>query len=84
MCYLDPRRVRPTADRRADGSADAGAISVGHCVPHFFAVDGHGHLRAAVEAGTSLIPAILVAEGAEELGDTTCEQYFAEYATSFR
>jgi cytidylate kinase len=78
MCYLDPRRVRPTDDRHAD-PAETGAISVAYCEPHFFAVDGHARLRAAVEAGDPLIPAILVAEGAEELARTTCAQYVAEY-----
>jgi cytidylate kinase len=81
MCYLDPRRIRPTADRGASPAGDTDAISVGYSAPHFFAVDGRARLCAAVEEGASHIPAVLVAEGAEELDGTTCEQYFAEHAT---
>ncbi|KUL41580.1 hypothetical protein ADL15_04870 [Actinoplanes awajinensis subsp. mycoplanecinus] len=57
-CHLDPRRVRPTAD-----TDEAGEITVRHQASEFVAVRGHRRLTAAVHAGETLTPMLLV-EGA--------------------
>lgn len=55
VCDLDPRRVRAAASPvPPDPSESDGEIVVRYRAPHFFAVRGHGRLRAAVRAGETL------------------------------
>jgi predicted cytidylate kinase len=50
-CYLDPGRVRVTAETREDGE-----IVVRHRAPHFVAVQGNRRLAAAACGGETLTP----------------------------
>jgi predicted cytidylate kinase len=72
VCLLDPQRVQPTG---ADDASEE--IVVGYTAPHFFAISGHGALRAAVRSGDTLVPMVLAAEADEQIDGRTCGRYFA-------
>jgi cytidylate kinase len=69
--FVDPRRVRPTAEHRA------GPIRLGYARPHFFVVDGHREVDDAVRDGRPLVAAALAGEADEPIGDRTAETYLA-------
>jgi CMP/dCMP kinase len=93
LLLLDPCRVFPTRDARdltglwdpefvagigAAGPMALTPISVGRAGSHFYAIDGHEQLSAAVQNNFTLVPATLVAEMAEPVAaDLTAERYFA-------
>jgi CMP/dCMP kinase len=85
VCYLDPRQVFPTFDiSPPDGLDRPQHLVVGYAAPYFFAVSGHQHLGSAVRGGLALIQATLVAEAAEEISGSRCDQYFRANATPAR
>jgi CMP/dCMP kinase len=85
-CYLDPRRIYPTAGTGASAAAAGahGPIMVGYAAPHFFALGDHRPLSSAIRAGQSLIEATLVAEAGEEIAGQRCTSYFAAAVTPAR
>ena len=75
--YVDPRRILPS-EVVADPSADPPPVA--YVRPFFVALGGRDALSRALEAGESLIPVELVAEGSEPLphaGGVTAEEYLA-------
>jgi len=88
---LAPTRVHPTTGPRGDaeppvpaeGAGDPGQgylglppIEVGYSRPHFFVVDGHRRLSAAIGAGLPLLPATLLAEDGEPVaGGPAADDY---------
>jgi len=93
LLLLDPARVYPTEDivtlrdRQDAGSvgdvAAAGdeplePLRIGYTGEHFFVVDGHRRLSAALQNGYRLVPARLVAEVDEPVvGGMSAIDYFA-------
>ena len=78
LVVLSPAQIYPTGAAGEDVGPD-GPIAVGFSHPHFFAVDGHQRLAAAVRAGRTRIEATLLAEGDEEVAaGRTAHRYFAE------
>jgi cytidylate kinase len=85
LCYLDPKRIYPTADVRTSEDFDAQEpIAVGYAPPYFFAIDGHRQLSSAIRAGRTPVAATLVAEAGEEIPGQSCERYLAAHATPIR
>ncbi len=81
LCYLDPRRIHPTAERPTSEDVHAeGPIEVGYTAPQFFAIDGHRQLSSALRTGQTLVEAVLVAEADEEIAGMSCQRYFASRA----
>ncbi|MGA3489035.1 AAA family ATPase [Micromonosporaceae bacterium DT55] len=92
MLLLDPARIFPTEEIQAlredwngDALATALAVDVAHLEPlkigytgeHFYVVDGHDRLSAAVRAGLKVVPGVLVAEVDEEVvGGLSAVDYF--------
>jgi predicted cytidylate kinase len=74
QCEVDPTRIWPAAQ-----PSDAEPIQVGFCDPHFFVVRGQNQLASARRTGATLIPAVLVAEGTEDLAGMPCDRYFVEH-----
>lgn len=79
--YVDPRRILPgavVADPSADPPLDPPTVA--YVRPFFVALGGRDAQSRALEAGESLIPVELVAEGSEPLpgaGGVTAEEYLA-------
>jgi cytidylate kinase len=67
--FVDPQRIYPTADSRAD----SGAIRLGYVRPHFFVVDGHRAVDTAVRNGHTLVPATLATEANEPIEGLSAE-----------
>ena len=92
LLLLDPARIFPTAgiDRlrgaeQAALTAELGRVGdtameplkIGYAGEHFFVVDGHRRLSAALVNGFRLVPARLVAEAAEPLAQgLSAVEYF--------
>jgi CMP/dCMP kinase len=92
LLLLDPCRIFPAGDV-ADlpgiwdtdfvgrigtaGPMAMAPISVGRADSQFFALDGLEQLSAAVQNNFSLVPAVLVAELAEQVDGVSVERYFA-------
>ncbi|WP_027660871.1 AAA family ATPase [Salinispora fenicalii] len=91
LLLLDPARVYPTEDIAAlrdrwDGSVGGVAaagdealepLRIGYTGEHFFVVDGHRRLSAALQDGCRLVPARLVAEVDEPVvGGMSAIDYF--------
>jgi CMP/dCMP kinase len=89
---LDPSRIYPSEQIQGlrglwefDSAGPAGQrpesippITVGYAGNCFYAVTGHRRLSTAVRRGAALIPAMLLAEAAEEIvGGLTATRYFA-------
>jgi len=89
-CYLDPRRIYPTADTVTPdgrGAPQANAeepIAVGYSAPYFYVIDGHRRLSSAIRAGRVLIAAALGAEADELVAGQTSDRYFATRVTRGR
>ena len=79
ICYLDPHRIYPTADRSGTGE-----LSVGYRAPYFYAVDGHERLSSAIRDGRPLIATTLAVEAGEPVDGHTAEEYFATHVTPDR
>lgn len=90
LLLLDPARVYPTEDivtlrgrwdaAPADDVAAAGdePLRIGYTGEHFFVVDGHRRLSAALRDGCQLVPARLAAEVDEPVvGGMSAIDYFA-------
>ncbi len=81
--YVDPRRLYPTLDpisalRDVSVSAD---VLVGYSYPDFFIVRGHAAVSSAIRSGQPLIPAVLLAEGAERVvGNISANEYLVSQA----
>jgi len=71
--FIDPRRIHPTADR----AAGAGPVRLGYARPHFFVIEGHRAVDAAVRDGRPLVRAALAAEADEPVDGRSAEAYFA-------
>ena len=84
LLLMDPARIYPTTELRkvhdiwnedyvgsvgAGGPAALPPIALGYADFHFYVVDGHRRLSAALQNGFRLVPALLVAEGEEEVVD---------------
>ncbi|GAB3140876.1 hypothetical protein GCM10027290_12470 [Micromonospora sonneratiae] len=92
LLLLDPARVFPTQEIqglrglwesdyvehvRQAGEAALEPLSVGYTGEHFFVVDGHRRLSAALRSGFKLVPARLAAEVAEPVvGGLSAVDYF--------
>jgi CMP/dCMP kinase len=72
--FIDPLRIQPTA---YDWAGAGGPIRLGYVRPHFFVVDGHRAIGAAVRDGRTLVPAALAAEADEPINGRSAEAYFA-------
>ena len=93
LLLLDPMRVYPTrpadpADRSfVEEVSDAGAralepLTIGHCGPDYYVIDGHRRLSAAVQNEFRLVPASLLAEGEEPVtGRLSANDYFRVHVT---
>jgi predicted cytidylate kinase len=76
LCYIDPQRIHPTTDLPGlAGGGSRGVVLVGYLASEFFAVSGHRWLFAAIDAGTPLVAAELVAEAGEQIDGRSCEAY---------
>jgi predicted cytidylate kinase len=86
LCYLDPRRIYPTAEPARAGRPydDAGLTDVAYVSPSFFALGSHRHLSAAIEAGATLVGARLVAEADMSIGAQSCVDYLHAHVTPSR
>jgi predicted cytidylate kinase len=71
--FIDPRRIQPTADR----AAGDGPVRLGYARPHFFVVEGHDTVGAAVRDGRPLLQAALAAEADEPIDGRSAEAYVA-------
>jgi len=74
--FIDPRRILAAAD----SEVSTGQIRLGYARPHFFAVDGHPAVAAAVRDGQTLVPAALAAEADEKIGERSAEALYADFA----
>ncbi|WP_327006121.1 AAA family ATPase [Dactylosporangium sp. NBC_01737] len=93
LLLLDPMRIYPTraadpADRAfVDEVGDAGPkslepLTIGHCGPDYYVIDGHRRLSAAVQNEFRLVPASLLAEGEEQVtGRLSANDYFRVHVT---
>ena len=98
LLLLDPARLYPTTDVRkvpdiwnedyvgsvgAGGPAALEPIALGYADFHFYVLDGHRRLSAALQSGFRLVPALLVAEGDEEVADgQSALSYFESTVTA--
>src|SRR2546423_4213592 len=71
--FIDPLRIHPTADR----GIGAGPVRLGYARPHFFVIEGHRAVAAAVRDGRPLVRAALAAEADEPVDGRSAEAYFA-------
>jgi predicted cytidylate kinase len=85
ICYLDPRRIYPTADPPTPEDTAAGErTTVGYSAPYFYAVDGHRRISSAVREGRTLLAATLAAEAGEPIAGQTSDEYFAAHVNPAR
>ncbi|MBO4205608.1 AAA family ATPase [Micromonospora echinofusca] len=98
LLLLDPGRVYPTeeihglrgleksdlVDRvRSAGETALEPLRIGYTGEHFFVVDGHRRLSAALRNGFPLVPGRLVAEADEPIaGGLTATEFFAQVSES--
>jgi hypothetical protein len=75
-CYLDPKRIYP-----AEGSGEAGPVTVGYAAPYFFALQGHRQLSAAIADRQGLIAVQLVAEAGAAIAGLSCRDYLEANVT---
>ncbi|NIL58145.1 AAA family ATPase [Salinispora arenicola] len=94
LLLLDPARVYPTedivtlrglwdsgyvGDVAAAGDEALEPLQIGYTGEHFFVVDGHRRLSAALQSGFRLVPARLVAEVDEPVvGERSAVDYFTD------
>lgn len=93
LVLVDPARVYPTQEAQAlrdhwdpalaesvgaAGPAAMEPLRLGYAAEHFFVIDGHRQLSAALRNGFRFVPARLVAEGDEPVvGGLSAAGYFA-------
>lgn len=75
VLFVDPRRVYPTLS----ASGDRTPVALGYTGEHFFVVDGHRRVSAALCSGEPLVEARLVAEVDEPVPGSgrSAVEYFA-------
>ena len=94
LLLLDPARIYPTSDITALRGMDDDEpvelvgpdalepISIGYADSHFFVVDGHRRLSAALRAGLRLVSGTLLAQDDDEVvGGLTAREFFTSTVT---